>query len=190
MTRLNIKADDSFFVNGQLIGADIEFSSGKIIRLIGKNGSGKSSFIQFLKLNKRKYFKDESLVFIDQERLNPLNELSTKDLCSVLRSRNNDTSELTIKLKEIMDPFFEKPIKSLSGGQNQLVKLYSGLFLSGDFFIFDEPFQYLDESNQNLLMDILKKLKALGKKILVIEHQVDLSMIVDQEVSLKKLGGL
>jgi energy-coupling factor transporter ATP-binding protein EcfA2 len=62
---------------------------------------------------------------------------------------------------------------SLSEGEKRLVAIAGVLILGPGCIILDEPFAGLDESNCRLIQDILSKLKAQGKAILVIEHDIE-----------------
>ena len=63
------------------------------------------------------------------------------------------------------------PINELSGGQNQMLKILFSAYKGGDLFIFDEPFQYLDQNFQKLLRNYLESLIKDKKYILLVEHQ-------------------
>ena len=56
MTLINIKEKDNFCVDNKRVQIKFNLIPGKLIRLIGANGVGKSSFIQYLKLNQDSFF--------------------------------------------------------------------------------------------------------------------------------------
>lgn len=181
MITVDIKENDHFFINGSLFESSFCIAKAKMIQVLGENGIGKSSLLQYLALHQRRFFGDESPYFLDQLRLSPLNSvnyLDVKDLLS--KDRLEKLSVLEVVEAEMKD-FIHLPIKELSGGQNQLVKLALMLFISADIFFLDEPFQYLDRKKQALLRDILEYLKQQKKAIVIIEHQRDLASLVDKQ---------
>lgn len=185
MTLINIKEKDNFCVDNKRVQIKFNLIPGKLIRLIGANGVGKSSFIQYLKLNQDSFFINKKVSYLDQQRLLPLNDVSLNDLKELLLKKRYEILKCIDVIEEETSFFSSKPIKELSGGQNQLVKIYLSLFLSGDVFILDEPFQFLDEKNQQKMLKIIGQLKSLNKEILIVEHHFDLKDIVDEKVELQ-----
>src|SRR5699024_5910788 len=66
-------------------------------------------------------------------------------------------------------------ISELSGGQQQRVFLARALAQQAEFFFLDEPFVGIDAKSEEVIMGILRDLKAEGKTIFVVHH--DLSKI-------------
>lgn len=62
----------------------------------------------------------------------------------------------------------------LSGGQQQRVALASVLVLEPDVLIIDEPTSQLDPQETERVFDIIKKMKNMGKTILLVEHKIEL----------------
>ena len=169
----------------------MNFSKGQLLLLTGENGIGKSSFIQFLKLNQREFFKEKKVVFIDQFQLKPINQISYKEVENLLSPMRSGKVSCYESLKEKVAPFEDKPINDLSGGQNQMVKLALGIYLAGDIFILDEPFQYLDQANVSLLTKLIVDLKEQGKTLLIVEHRKELiSELVDKSYKMINSGQL
>lgn len=85
-----------------------------------------------------------------------------------------------------------QPSSTLSGGENQRVKL--AYFLSMDLqkptlFIFDEPTTGLHFHDINLLMDSFNRLIAKGHTVLIIEHNLDVIKSADHIIDLGLEGG-
>jgi len=171
---VEIEFINRFKIQGVNVQCKMEFLPGKLTLLTGENGIGKSSLIQFLKLNQKEFLNDMNTVFLDQFPLKPINDINFLTLSNQLMNERREILPICSKLQEACSAFFKNPINSLSGGQNQLIKVLLACYISGDFFIFDEPFQYLDTKNTDLLRNIFKELKLLNKKILVIEHRKEI----------------
>ena len=79
-------------------------------------------------------------------------------------------------LEEVgMTQFKERQIGELSGGQQQRVFLARALCQESDIFFLDEPFVGVDVTTEEKIIQILKKLAAEGKTLLVVHH--DLSTV-------------
>ena len=74
-----------------------------------------------------------------------------------------------LRLLHIEDLRYRNPVR-LSGGQKHLVSIGSLLTMEPDILILDEPLSHLDEAGQKQVLSCLKKLRNLGKTILVAEH--------------------
>ncbi len=74
-----------------------------------------------------------------------------------------------------MSDFKARQIGSLSGGQFQRVLIARCLVQEADYIFLDEPFVGIDSVSETIIMDILQHLKAQGKTILIVHH--DLSRV-------------
>lgn len=176
--------------DGLLLDAQIEMRAGQCYQLTGENGVGKSSFIEYLKNKQLAKEQEHTMICMDQFPLAPLNHLSVTDLFEQLENYRREELVLYREWRSLIQSFEHHSIKSLSGGQNQLVKILLCLFISGDLFVFDEPFHFLDKKNKEYLMQIFKVLKAMGKVILIIEHEdFKLNEIVDTMFEMRKEEG-
>ena len=93
------------------------------------------------------------------------------------------------EFEELIKPFQAQSIKSLSGGQNQIVKIITSLFLSGDIFFLDEPLQYLDKGMREKVKMILLRLKEMGKTLVIIEHLNDFDPEFIEKIFLLESNG-
>lgn len=188
MTEIIIKEDDQFFVKDQQFGAVFTLNSNEVLQVVGENGIGKSSLLQFLMLNKERLFPNSKTYFVDQLRLNPLNLINFEDLKCILYGDRVEELEIFKEFEKFVKPFTNTAIRNLSGGQNQLIKLSTMLYVSADIFFLDEPFQYLDHSKQQLVLKMIKSLKEMGKTVVIIEHQVKLEGLVDRTLEVYSDG--
>ena len=75
----------------------------------------------------------------------------------------------------------------LSGGQQQRVFLARALAKEAELLIFDEPFTAVDRKTEDIIFDIFQELRAAGKTLLVINHDLGDSLaIYDQLLLLNK----
>ncbi|MEM6252264.1 MAG: metal ABC transporter ATP-binding protein [Cyanobacteria bacterium P01_D01_bin.156] len=81
----------------------------------------------------------------------------------------------------------DRPIGELSGGQQQRVFLARALAKEAELLIFDEPFTAVDRKTEDIIFDIFQELRAVGKTLLVINHDLGDSLaIYDQLLLLNK----
>lgn len=81
----------------------------------------------------------------------------------------------------------KRPISALSGGQFQRMLVARCLVQEAEVILLDEPFVGIDSVSEGLIVGLLKELKAAGKLILVVHH--DLSKVrtyFDQVVLLNR----
>ena len=168
---MEISLSISEFLPGWSFEGDIKIDAGNAILIHGPNGVGKSSLLQYFKLNHKSLFAHRVLRFVDQPRLNPLNDISLNDVISQLSSRRDPTQKLFQEFYPIVEDYASKPLKDLSGGQNQMCKILIGIFLGGDIYFFDEPSQSLDDTNIKNFSCCLEGLKGANKACVIIEHQ-------------------
>ena len=71
-----------------------------------------------------------------------------------------------------MQEYADRSIGQLSGGQQQRVFLARALAQNADVYFLDEPFAGVDAATEKTIIDILKTLKAQGKSIFVVHHDL------------------
>jgi len=76
-----------------------------------------------------------------------------------------------------MEGFADRQIGQLSGGQQQRVFLARALAQNADLYLLDEPFAGVDAATEKAVIAVLKGLKAEGKTVAVVHH--DLSTVRD-----------
>lgn len=65
-----------------------------------------------------------------------------------------------------------RPIGQLSGGQQQRVLLARALVQKSEIYIFDEPFQGVDAPTERAIINVLRGLKAAGKSVIAVHHDL------------------
>ncbi|WP_209125087.1 metal ABC transporter ATP-binding protein [Alkalihalobacillus sp. BA299] len=71
-----------------------------------------------------------------------------------------------------MAAYANRQISQLSGGQQQRVFLARALVQNADLYFMDEPLAGVDAATERAIMTILKELKALGKTVMVVHHDL------------------
>lgn len=72
----------------------------------------------------------------------------------------------------------------LSGGEQQRVCIARALINSPEIILADEPTGNLDETNENIVINILKKLHAEGTTIIVVTHDTEVGAAAERKIIL------
>lgn len=187
------KVSKSYVEDGRekiiLDGFNLRILRGDRIGIVGKNGSGKTSFLKMLVGESKpdkgtvKLAKDINFSYFDQKRkdLNPDHSLHR-----ILCPNGSDYIEVMGKdrhvcgyLKDFLfDPrMVSQPVSTLSGGQKNRLMLARILANPGTLLILDEPTNDLDMDTMDMLEDILANYTGT---LLVVSHDRD---FLDQTVS-------
>lgn len=159
-----------------------------IVSLEGKNGAGKSTFLKSI-LNK-------STDVTYQGILNLTNGLRVSYLPQDFVEYSGTLAEFSQKehlsYEKILNVFrkmgfprssFETRIEEMSIGQQKRVSIAKSLVEEADFYLWDEPANYLDVFNQDQLIDVLRKTKPA---MLLVEHdEYFISQVASKRIELK-----
>ena len=187
-----LEINDVSFKWGELAilkGFTYTFKRGEKVGIVGKNGSGKSTFLDIItgRIRPQKghiqtgetiqygYYKQQGLVFNDQTKVIDV----VKEIAEVVRIGNGDTITAAAFLNYFMFPYpshFQQVYK-LSGGEKRRLYLVTVLMRSPNFLILDEPTNDLDILTLNVLEDYLSSFN--GCVIVVTHDRYFLDKIVD-----------
>jgi manganese/zinc/iron transport system ATP- binding protein len=176
-----------------LWGVDLVVPAGKLVGIVGPNGAGKSTLIKaamgLLPVSSGwvKIFGAEKnyrrVGYVPQrESVDWDFPVSVMDVVLMGRyghlglfkrpgKRDRDIArECLDKVK--MLPYANRQISNLSGGQQQRVFLARALAQESDLYFMDEPFAGVDAATESAIIELLHELKARGKTILVVHHDL------------------
>jgi cell division transport system ATP-binding protein len=182
--------------NPVLTDVNIEVNHGEFLYLIGRTGSGKSSFLKTLyadlsltegegsvvgydlltlKESDIPYLRRKLGVVFQDFKLLP--DRSVKDnLLFVLKATGwSEQEEMDIKIEEVLDKVGMKGLASkmphqLSGGEQQRVGIARALLNDPELILADEPTGNLDPQTSIEVMEVLRNINANGKTILMATH--------------------
>ena len=102
---------------------------------------------------------------------------TTGEVLFGLESRGASREEMSRALDSAVQvcgvgPLLDRNIFALSGGEKQRIACASAWAMGPEVFVLDEPSSNLDGKGIRQLRDILKRLKAAGKTVLVAEHRL------------------
>lgn len=179
--------------------SDCTFSvkKGEKIMLCGASGSGKSTLLRLLKreLSPRGELSG-NITLMGKDRSELSDRESAEKIGFVMQNPDSQTvcdkvsAELAFGLESFgvksgeiqsrvgemaaffgIEPLYDRDISTLSGGQKQLVGLYSVMATDPDILLLDEPTAQLDPVAARELLGILDRLnKEMGVTIIIAEH--------------------
>lgn len=175
-----------------------EVPTGALIGIIGPNGAGKSTFfkaalglvkplsgsIEFFDSPIHKIRKQ--IAYVPQrESVDWDFPISVYEVVLMGRYghlglfkgiRKADKEAADIALEHVgLSSLGNRQIGELSGGQKQRLFIARALIQDADIYLMDEPFAGVDVSSEKVIVDVMHQLKAKGKTIFVIHH--DLSSV-------------
>ena len=182
--------------NPVLTDVNIEVNHGEFLDLIGRTGSGKSSFLKTLYADLSLTEGEGSVVGYDLSTLKEsdipylrrklgvvfqdfklLPDRSVKDnLLFVLKATGwSEQEEMDVKIEEVLDKVGMKGLApkmphQLSGGEQQRVGIARALLNDPELILADEPTGNLDPQTSIEVMEVLRNINANGKTILMATH--------------------
>jgi len=159
---------------------NLSVSPGESIVIIGRNGTGKSTFLSIL----ASYLKPDSgsvelngqgIAFCPQND-NLFEELSVRDnLLFWARAKGSQLAPEAMDFTELLgvNEYMHKKIQHLSGGMKKCVAILCALSGGADMLILDEPFSGLDIVYKDVLLKVFDALKSMGKCIIYTSHSID-----------------
>ena len=183
--KLLVKMDNAgVFLDNKWLVKDVslEIKKGKIITLIGPNGSGKTTTAKMaLGLYKNISGKvekfTEKIAYVPQkisiDWTLPIRVFDFMNLTSNLKSEEiNNALDIT-GAKHLID----NDLKSLSGGEFQRVLMARAVAKKPDLLVLDEPVQGVDFTGEIELYELIKKIsETLKCGILLISHNLHVVM--------------
>lgn len=170
---------DYFFRN-----LSLEITYGKITGIVGKNGSGKTTFLEIIaglkKIDSGKISKYDrkNIGIIFQFPEEQFFEKKVKDEISFALNNFNLSSKRlkeVIKIVGLKEEVLSKNIDEISSGEKRLVAIASILVYNPKILLFDEPTVGLDYKNKKKIINLIKNLKnKYNKTIVVVSHEVDM----------------
>ena len=183
---------------------NIEIKKGECWAVIGKNGSGKTTFCNMLRRFVPDFYKgeltgkitleDKELKDYSQKELvqkigfvfqNPFTQISGvkdtvfEEIAYGLENLGLDKEEIISRVEKILklleiEKLRDRNPYDLSGGQKQRVALASIITMDPDILVIDEPTSQLDPKGTEDIFKIINLMANEGKTIILVEHKLEL----------------
>lgn len=180
----------------------LSLGKGESLLLAGPSGCGKTTLLRAITGLIPKFYKGEysgsvkvdgkEVLSMSQEELvrsigyvfqNPENQLVSyiveRDVAFALENLGYPREEMRKRVNEILKELYiedlkERPIRTLSDGQKQLVALAGVLVTEPKLIILDEPTSTLDPFHARAVIRVLIKLvKEKGLSAIIVEHRLE-----------------
>lgn len=182
-------------------GVDTAIAAGEMLAVIGPNGSGKSTLLKLLAGLLRPTGGSVALDGRAIEELSPKERArriavipqTLRGLPDVevetfvtggryghferFRGATGRDREVVAESLELADAseFTHRPLHQLSGGQQQRVLIARALAQEAELLLVDEPTTSLDPGHQLLVFELLARMTARGRGVLVVTHDLNLA---------------
>lgn len=186
------------------------FPSGKLISLIGRNGTGKSTLMKAIGgINKR--YLGEILIYGENIRTIPAKRLASeiayvntqrprmanlkcRDVVALGRSPytgwhgNLSEKDVEIIKKAVemvgMNQYLQRELNSLSDGESQKIMIARAIAQDTKIILLDEPTSFLDLPTRHELASLLQKLAEDGKTIIFSTHELEIALRYSDYIAL------
>jgi cell division transport system ATP-binding protein len=185
-----------------LSNVNLQVNHGEFIYIIGKTGSGKSTFMKALYADlpltegegrivdfDLATLKEDDIPFLRRkigfvfQDFKLLPDRSVKDnLLFVLKATGwTEKEEIQHKIDEVLDKvgmkaYIDKMPHQLSGGEQQRIAIARALLNNPEFILADEPTGNLDPQTSIEVLDVLRKINETGKTVIMATHDYAMLM--------------
>ena len=191
---------------------DLDVYEGEILSILGENGCGKTTLMNMIS---GIYFPDEGKIFKNGEEVvirSPKDAFDLRigmihqhfklvDLFTAaenivlginekgqhnMKSVNSRVAQIAEKYGFHIDP--QKKIYDMSVSEKQTVEIIKVLYRGADILILDEPTAVLTPQEIERLFEVLRRMKADGKSIIIITHKLHEVLSVSDRVAILRKG--
>lgn len=162
-----------------------KMKKGEIVALVGVNGTGKSTFLKKLlqitaaqATGEYQFNKNLKVAYLSQDA----NELSGT-ISELAEEKDLSETDIFNNLRKLgfERELFHNRVETMSQGQKKKVALAITLLIPADFYIFDEPLNYLDVITRSQIIEVIKKYHP---SMLLVEHdQTFIDEIADKKIT-------
>ena len=179
---------------------NLTIPKGKIIGLLGKNGTGKSTLIKLINdlltptkgeilINGEKPgVNSKKIISYLPERTYLDKEMTVKQVIKYFSEfYENFNAEKAIKLLKDLDLEIDKKLSKMSKGMQEKVQLILVMSREADLYILDEPVGGVDPATRDYILDTILSNFGEGSSVTISTHLIsDIERILDEVIFIDK----
>lgn len=200
----------SFKGNHVLKDFTIQIKKGEMVAITGNSGSGKTTILNIIGLIEkadsgtvnlfdmkdikpntkkaeiaiRKHigYLFQNFALIDNETVEENLKIGLKYVCK----KDKGINRIKEVLKEVgLSGYEKRKIYELSGGEQQRVAIARIMLKPSNIILADEPTGSLDSTNREIVIELLKKINATGKTVLIVTHDAYVATQCQRVINIK-----
>jgi len=204
---LKVKNLDAFYDKAQVLrGVNVDVGRGEIVAVLGPNGAGKTTLLRaicgLVRVRGRIEFEGRDITNLkpherirmgisicpEGRRLFPNMTVEENLLMGSLMERREDVLEYVYDLFPRLKERKNQPVKTMSGGEQQMVAVGRALMSRPKLMLLDEPSMGLSPKVVKRISDALVRIREdMGISILLVEQNVKMALkIADRAYVLVK----
>lgn len=146
-----------------------EIKRGEVLGIVGKNGLGKSTLVNYIAKNG---FEEEAKISYKPQIIDVNDNLVLAEL-AVFPSFKSNFYQLNVIEPLKINDLLEKQIDQLSGGELQRFAIARCLLDDADIYLLDEPTAFLDVEDRLRIAKMLKSFMEVEKRsAMIIDHDL------------------
>ena len=192
---LQVQEIDTFYgLVHMLRGISLEVAAGEVVALLGRNGAGKTTVIKSIMglappRAGRIVFKGEDITGLPPHAIarrgvsyvpasrGIFSALTLRENLEIVRTKGSRWNpEGIFRLFPRLESIRDRRGRSLSGGEQQMLAIGRALLTDPSLILLDEPSQGLAPLVVEAVLEILRRLKAEGMSMILVEQNVAASL--------------
>ena len=179
---------------------NLKIPRGKIIGLLGKNGTGKTTLIKLINdlltptsgeilINgKKPGVESKEIISYLPERTYLDREMTVKDAIKYFEEfYKNFDSQKAIKLLKDLDLDINTKISKMSKGMQEKLQLILVMSRNAELYILDEPLGGVDPATRDYILDTILSNFSDGASVIISTHLIsDIERILDEVIFIDK----
>jgi ABC-2 type transport system ATP-binding protein len=179
---------------------NLKIPKGKIIGLLGKNGTGKTTLIKLINdlltptsgevliKGKKPGVESKDIIAFLPERTYLDREMSVKDAIKYFEEfYTNFDSKKAVKLLKDLDLDINSKIAKMSKGMQEKLQLILVMSRNAELYILDEPLGGVDPATRDYILDTILSNFNEGASVIISTHLIaDIERILDEVIFIDK----
>ena len=179
---------------------NLKIPKGKIIGLLGKNGTGKTTLIKLINdlltptsgeiliKGKKPGVESKDIIAYLPERTYLDREMSVKDAIKYFEEfYTNFDSQKAVKLLKDLDLDINTKISKMSKGMQEKLQLILVMSRNAELYILDEPLGGVDPATRDYILDTILSNFCEGASVIISTHLIaDIERILDEVIFIDK----